>query len=113
MDADLFVVQPVIPNAGNFDSVDNNQIFSGAWLTYRPKPGVWIDTYYLNLDNTNPTLTGRFGQKGGQNVNTVGTRYFSNEPDQRLKRANNNDLHPMALEPVHDSILSGERRHTK
>jgi hypothetical protein len=84
VDADLFVVQPVIPNTSRFDSVDNNQIFSGAWLAYRPKPGVWIDLYYLNLDNTNPTFTGRFGQKGGENVSTVGTRYFSNEPDQRL-----------------------------
>ena len=48
----MFWVQPVIPNANRFDSVDNNQNFAGAWATYRPKQGQAIDLYYLMLDNT-------------------------------------------------------------
>ena len=74
-DFDLFVVQPVVPNAGRFDSVDNNQVFSGAWFTYRPAAGQALDLYYLNLDNTNPTARGQYGDVGGQNVNTAGARY--------------------------------------
>ncbi len=74
-DFDLFVVQPVLPSAGRFDSVDNNQVFTGAWFTYRPAAGMNLDLYYLNLDNTNPTARGQFGAVGGQNVNTVGSRF--------------------------------------
>jgi hypothetical protein len=76
-DFDLFAVQPVIPpQANQFDSVDNNQIFSGAWFTYRPLPGQAIDLYYLNLDNTNPGVAvGQGGVRGAYNVNTVGARY--------------------------------------
>lgn len=54
-DVDLFWLQPVTPNATRFDSVDNNQNFAGAWLTYRQKPGTLVDLYYLFLDNTNRT----------------------------------------------------------
>ncbi len=74
-DFDLFVVQPVVPQAGRFDSVDNNLVFGGAWFTYRPAAGMNLDLYYLNLDNTNRTARGQFGAVGGQNVNTVGTRF--------------------------------------
>src|SRR5262249_16252258 len=34
------------------DSVDNNQNFVGAWVTFRPDKGRAIDAYYLVLDNT-------------------------------------------------------------
>jgi hypothetical protein len=74
-DLDLFVVQPVVPQAGRFDSVDNNQLFSGAYFTYRPAAGINLDLYYLNLDNTNQTARGQYGAVGGQNVNTMGTRF--------------------------------------
>jgi hypothetical protein len=52
-DAELFWVQPVVPNSNRFDSVDNNQNFAGAWVTYKPKKGTTADLYYLMLDNTN------------------------------------------------------------
>jgi hypothetical protein len=52
-DAELFWVQPVIPNSNRFDSVDNNQNFAGGWVTYKPKKGTTADLYYLMLDNTN------------------------------------------------------------
>jgi hypothetical protein len=65
-DFDLFLVQPVIPFPDRFDSVDNNVVFSGAWGTYKPGGGRFLDVYVLNLDRTTvPT-----------NVTTVGTRYY-------------------------------------
>ena len=42
-DVDLFWVQPVVPNPGRLDSVDNNQNFAGAWATYKPKKGTTAD----------------------------------------------------------------------
>jgi hypothetical protein len=76
LDADLFVVQPVPPFPGRFDSVDNNQVFTGLWTTYKPKKGTFVDAYYLNLDNTNPNVArGRF-RSGAFNANTVGGRYY-------------------------------------
>lgn len=73
-DVDLFWVQPVIPNPGHFDSVDNNQNFAGAWFTYRPKKGQFVDMYYLFLDNVTPTkLAGEVGAVP-TNVHTMGTR---------------------------------------
>ncbi len=74
-DLDLFWVQPVIPNRNNFDSVDNDQNFAGAWYSYRPKKGDFVDAYYLFLDNTTPFP--RIGDPGpvGFNVHTIGGRY--------------------------------------
>jgi len=51
-DFDLFWLQPVVPSAERLDSVDNNQNFAGAWVTYRPKAGTFVDLYYLFLDKT-------------------------------------------------------------
>jgi hypothetical protein len=76
-DFDLFWVQPVIPNASNFDSVDNNQNFFGAWLTHRPKKGEFIDFYWLFLDNANQTRQSNL-PINPQNVHTFGTRYTGN-----------------------------------
>src|SRR5262245_42501211 len=78
-DFDVFVVQPVIPFDVKFDSLDNNVLFAGAWYTHRPKPGNAIDAYYLLLDNTNPTNTGRFDVKGGYTVHTVGARWVGDQ----------------------------------
>jgi hypothetical protein len=75
-DADVFCVQPVVPNFGHFSSVDNQQIFTGAWLTYRPAPGQVMDAYYLDLDNSNLAVaTGFRGRTGCFNDNTIGARY--------------------------------------
>lgn len=77
VDIDLFWVQPVRQNASQFDSGDDNQNFAGAWLTYRPRKGEFLDFYWLFLDNTNRTT-----QQGltinPQNVHTLGTRYTGN-----------------------------------
>jgi hypothetical protein len=74
-DIDFFWVQPVRVNRNDWDSVDNNQNFFGAWATRKIDKGVTWDSYYLYLDNTNPTAAGRNGVKGGQYLHTLGTRY--------------------------------------
>jgi hypothetical protein len=74
LDIDAFCVQPIVPNPTHFDSVDNNQIFSGLWATYRPAKNQYIDLYALNLDNTNETK--QLGiQRAPTNVTTFGGRY--------------------------------------
>jgi hypothetical protein len=86
-DFDMFWVQPVIPNTGRvsnpndaneFNSVDNNQNFVGAWGTYRPKAGQVVDLYYLMLDNTNRYAQQNI-QRGNFTRHTIGSRYAGNE----------------------------------
>jgi len=79
-DVDFFWVSPVKPDNRKFDSHDNNQNFAGAWFTYRPEKGTFLDAYYLFLDNTNNT-TAKVGKAefplvlAPFNVHTLGTRY--------------------------------------
>jgi hypothetical protein len=84
-DANLFWVQPVIIDPTRFDSVDDKQNFSGAWLTYRPVKGQAADLYYLNLDNANHNVMGEAvrGRRvvGSFNTDTVGARYAGNQGD--------------------------------
>ena len=79
-DVDLFYLSPVKVEVTKLDSHDNNQNFAGAWFTYRPEKGTFIDAYYLFLDNTNKT-TAKVGKAefplalAPFNVHTFGTRY--------------------------------------
>jgi hypothetical protein len=73
-DVDLFWVQPIIPNASHFDSVDNNQNLAGLWTTYRPEKGHFLDAYYLFLDNTN-RVTQQGLVRAPFNAHTIGSRY--------------------------------------
>jgi hypothetical protein len=73
-DLDAFWVKPVIPNVGNLDSWDDQQNFSGAWLTWKPKKGTAVDFYVLNLNNSHQTFVGRDGVRGGLDVTTFGSR---------------------------------------
>jgi hypothetical protein len=52
-DADVFWVQPVIPDATSFDQADSEQNFAGTWLTYRAQKGRFLDLYYLYYGNNN------------------------------------------------------------
>lgn len=73
-DVDLFWVQPVVPDPHNFNSVDNDQNFAGLWTQYRPEKGLFVDLYYLFLDDTSPAPF--FGQRTpAYNVHTWGSRY--------------------------------------
>ncbi len=80
LDLDAFYVQPVIPNAEHFASVDDKQGFAGLWATYRPKKDDTLDFYVLNLENSNPvtqTFLAEPGGRGGYNVTTIGARSYS------------------------------------
>ncbi len=85
LDASVFWVQPVIINPTRFDSVDDRQNFTGAWVTYRPEKGQAIDLYYLNLDNDNHNVLGEAVKgsrvKGSFNTDTIGARYAGNKDD--------------------------------
>lgn len=78
VDTDLFVVQPVVPNANRLDSGDNNQTFAGSFNTFRPAKGRAIDLYYLMLDNTNG-ITQQGVRRSPYTVHTVGTRYYGSQ----------------------------------
>jgi hypothetical protein len=75
LDVDLFWVQPIVVNRNDFDSVDNDQNFFGAWATYRPRRGTTWDLYYLNLDQARHVADGFGGQLGAFNIHTVGSRF--------------------------------------
>jgi hypothetical protein len=77
-DLDVFCVQPVLPNNGKFDSVDNNIVFAGVWYTHRPQAGEFIDAYYLMLDDANKAFTGTNDATGGRTVHTFGARWCGN-----------------------------------
>lgn len=55
-DIDAFWMQPVIPNASQFDAPDENQNLAGTWWTYKPRKGETVDLYYLMLNNSNPVV---------------------------------------------------------
>lgn len=74
LDIDAFWVRPILADKSHFDDWDEKQNFYGAWITYRPKKGHFLDLYYLFLDNDN-----RSTQLGltfaPTRVHTVGSRY--------------------------------------
>ena len=77
LDADLFVTKPTLAKPTVLDPHDHNQTFSGAWLTYKPKKGTFLDLYYLDLENDNPGAAKGFQKTGSFNVSTFGSRYYS------------------------------------
>lgn len=81
-DADLFWTQPVVPNPNALDSVDNNINFAGAWGTYKPKKGTFLDAYYLMFDNTN-TVVQQGIVRAPITVHTLGSR-FAGDSESRL-----------------------------
>jgi hypothetical protein len=74
LDVDLFWVNPVVPDNAGWSSIDHNQNFYGAWITYRPEKKQAIDLYYLFLDNANKTTTLGLNL-AAKSVHTLGTRY--------------------------------------
>jgi hypothetical protein len=69
-DIDVFWVQPIIPDAREFDWPDTSQNLVGAWTTYRPQPGRFFDLYYLFNNNSSPP-----GGTPAYDINTFGSRY--------------------------------------
>lgn len=73
-DMDLFWVQPVVINTGQFDSVNADVSFAGWWNTFRPVTGITGDLYVLNLNDNADTAAGDKGKLGGRNFTTTGIR---------------------------------------
>jgi hypothetical protein len=75
-DVDVFLTQPVIPNASHFDSVNDHANFGGAWFTYRPMKKTFIDAYYLFYDNNRPAVVLGETKPVPFDTNTLGSRYY-------------------------------------
>lgn len=73
-DMDLFYTQFVPPDANDFDRPDEDQDFAGAWLTYRPQKGDFVDFYYLFLNNSN-TVVQQGIERAPFDLHTLGTRW--------------------------------------
>jgi hypothetical protein len=73
-DADVFWVQPVIPDATSFDQADSEQNFAGAWLTHRAQKGRFLDLYYLYYGNGN-TVTQSNIARAPFDLHTLGSRW--------------------------------------
>jgi Alginate export len=73
-DVDAFWVEPVIPNKNQFDQADHSQQFGGAWFTYRPVKGTFLDLYYLYYNNSR-TIVQQGIARAPTHVNTIGSRY--------------------------------------
>lgn len=82
-DADLFWMQPVFPNPTELDSGDFKQNFAGAFVTYKPQKGTFIDAYYLFLDNANVVVqTGIV--RAPITLHTIGGRIIGDVNDEWL-----------------------------
>jgi Alginate export len=76
LDVDGFWTRPVVIDPSRFDSENDKATFAGAWATYKPAKGRYLDLYYLYLDNDTPLVKKPVaGQRGGYDVNTFGSRY--------------------------------------
>ena len=73
-DVDLFYTAFVPPVANEFDKADDDREFGGAWTTYRPQKGHFLDFYYLYFDNSK-AVTQQSIVRAPTESHTVGTRY--------------------------------------
>lgn len=77
-DFDAFWTQFVPAVASEFDRPDENQIFAGTWLTYRPEQGELLDFYYLFLNNSNDIQRQDIVQAPLE-AHTLGSRWTGDE----------------------------------
>jgi hypothetical protein len=76
LDVDFFTGRPVIPQDWELGIEDHNRWFTGVWGTYKPKPGTFLDAYYLNMYNSTPgTIAGERKVAGVADINTLGSRF--------------------------------------
>lgn len=73
-DVDLFYTAFVPPAANDFNQADDDREFGGAWTTYRPQKGHFVDLYYLYFDNSN-AVTQQSIVRAPTESHTVGSRY--------------------------------------
>lgn len=55
---DAFWVRPVLPNAMQFDSSDDQRAFSGLFLSHRENASTLVDLYLFNLNDTRASTRG-------------------------------------------------------
>jgi hypothetical protein len=76
LDVDAFWTRPVVIDPLRFDSENDKAVFTGAWATYKPAKGQYLDLYYLYLDNATPLVAKPApGVRGGFDVSTIGSRF--------------------------------------
>lgn len=76
IEADIFAVNPVIPDPENISSMDRKQRLAGGWFKYRFTKDASADLYYLHYANDNDGVAqGRGNVIGGFAVNTFGGRF--------------------------------------
>ncbi len=73
-DLDAFYTEFVPPKPSEFDEPDDKRPFAGAWATYRPQKGHFVDFFYLYFENAN-NVTQQNIVIAPTEVNTLGTRY--------------------------------------
>jgi len=73
-DFDAFWTQFVPADPSRFDEPDENRDFAGAWLTYRPQKGHFVDFYYLYFQDLNDVVQQGI-TRAPTEANTIGTRY--------------------------------------
>jgi hypothetical protein len=76
IDVDLFWVRPDIRTVASNGVAfrDDNQDFAGAWVTWRPQKGQYLDLYYLFAANRNVSVMSGL-VRAPYEVNTFGARY--------------------------------------
>jgi hypothetical protein len=80
-DFDAFWAQFVRPDPTRFDRADPNQNLAGAWATYKPRPGHFLDLYYLYYGHTNPPPQPLAAD--ASHVHTLGSRYAGDRDNWR------------------------------
>ncbi len=73
-DLDVFYTAFVPPNPNGLDQLDDNREFAGAWATYRPQKGHFVDFFYLYAENENAVAQQRI-VRAPADIHTIGTRY--------------------------------------
>ena len=72
-DLDAFYTAFVPVNPDGLDQLDDRREFAGAWATYRPQKGHFVDFFYLYLEDERP-VTQQMIVRSPTDVHTVGTR---------------------------------------
>jgi hypothetical protein len=74
LDVDAFWLEPVVPSRTGFDSANHDVQLTGAWITYRPRGGHFLDGYYLHSNNSSAVVQHGIAIAPSR-FSTIGGRY--------------------------------------